>query len=154
MDDFGVFTHRIYLETHSVYFQSSWLEDCDDILLGFAMVIDKYTCPGCYSAYVGKTDNTMFNRTKQHGWSQSDSAVRKHFDHCEAWMDIVGVFQSGGLEIDRMSFQMNPLRENTEIIQRSDKWLKLSFLKSLAIKEMKPKLNCGLKSCKDLSLFW
>ena len=117
-------------------------------------VIYKYTCPGCNSAYVGKTDNTMFNRTKQHVWSQSDSAVRKHFDHCEAWKDIVGVFQSGGLEIDRMSFQINSVRENTEIIHRSDNWLKLLFLESLAIKEMKPKLNCGLKSCKDLSLFW
>ena len=47
-------------------------------------VIYRYTCPGCNSAYVGKTDNTMFNRTKQHGWTQPDSAIRKHFDHCEA----------------------------------------------------------------------
>ena len=98
-------------------------------------VIYRYTCPGCNSAYVGKTESTMFNRTKQHGWSQPDSAIRKHFDHCEAWKDIVGMFQTEGLEIDKINFQINCVRENTEVINRSDNWLKLSFLESLAIKE-------------------
>ena len=68
------------------------------------------------SAYVGKTDNTVSNRTKQHGWLQSDSALRKHFDHCEALEEIVKVFQSGGLEIDRMSFLINSVRKDTETI--------------------------------------
>ena len=58
-----------------------------------------------------------------------------------------------GLEIYRMKFQVNCVRENTEIINRSDKWLKFSFLESLAIKEQKPELNRGLKSCKELALF-
>ena len=116
-------------------------------------VIYRYTCPGCNSAYVGKTENTMFNRTKQHGWTQPDSAIRKHFDHCEAWKDIVGIFQTGGLELDKINFQISCVRENTEVINRSDNWLKLSFLESLAIKEWKPELNRGLKSCKELALF-
>ena len=76
---------------------------------------------------------TMFNRTKQHGWTQPESAIRKHFDQCHSWKEIVGVFQMDGLEIDRMKFQVNCVRENTEIINRSDNWLKLSFLESLAI---------------------
>ena len=117
-------------------------------------VIYRYTCPGCNSTYVGKTESTLFNRTKQHGWTQPDSAIRKHFNHCEAWKDIVGMFQIDGLEIDKMSFQINCVRENIEVINRSDNWLKLAFLESLAIKEWKPELNRGLKSCKDLSLFW
>ena len=58
-----------------------------------------------------------------------------------------------GYQIDEMQFQINCVRENTEIIHRSDYGLKLSFLESLAIKEHKPELNRGLKSCKDLSLF-
>ena len=122
-------------------------------LLSNSGVIYKFTCPGCKSAYIGKTDNTLFNRTKQHGWSQPDSAICKHFKTCDAYNDIVGVFQSGGLEIDKMSFQTNCVRQNTRIINRSDNWLKLSFLESLAIKEERPKLNQGLKSCKELALF-
>ena len=57
------------------------------------------------------------------------------------------------LTIDSASFPTNYVRENTEIIVRSDNWLKLSFLESLAIKEQKPELNRGLKSCKELQLF-
>ena len=117
-------------------------------------VIYRYTCPGCNSTYVGKTESTLFNRTKQHGWTQPDSAIRKHFNHCKAWKYIVGMSQIDGLEIDKMSFQINCVRENIEVINRSDNWLKLAFLESLAIKEWKPELNRGLKSCKDLSLFW
>ncbi len=116
-------------------------------------VIYKYTCPGCNSAYIGKTENTLFNRTKQHGWCQSDSAICKHFKDCEAWNHLVGIFQLDGQEIDKMQFQINCVRENTEVINRSDDWLHLSFLESLAIKDRQPELNRGLKSCKDLSLF-
>ena len=116
-------------------------------------VIYKYSCPGCNSVYIGKTDNTLFNRTKQHGWCQTDSAICKHFKNCEAWKHVVGIFQLEGDEIDRMQFQINCVRENTEILNRSDNWLTLSFLESLAIKEWQPELNQGLKSCKNLALF-
>ena len=116
-------------------------------------VIYNYTCPGCKSSYIGKTENTLFNRTKEHGWKQKDSAIFKHFNSCQAWKDIVDFFQTDGHQIDKMKFQINCVRENTEIIRRSDNWLKLSFLEPLAIKELEPELNRGLKSCKDLSLF-
>ena len=70
-----------------------------------------------------------------------------------ALQGIVQVFQMDRQEVDTMQFQINCVRENTEVINRSDNWLKLSFLESLAIKEQKPELNRGLKSCKDLKLF-
>ena len=122
-------------------------------LLSSSGVIYKYRCPGCNCTYIGKTDNTLFNRTKQHGWSQKDSAIHKHFANCEHWKEITQVFQIDGHRIDPAQFQINCVRENTEIIARSDNWLKLSFLESLAIKEQKPELNRGLKSCKELQLF-
>ena len=80
------------------------------------------------------------------------SSVAHHLI-AKGWKDIVGIFQTGGLELDQVNFQISCVRENTEVINRSDNWLKLSFLESLAIKEWKPELNRGLKSCKDLSLF-
>ena len=85
--------------------------------------------------------------------SQKDSAIHKHFANCEHWKEITQVFQIDGHRIDPAQFQINCVRENTEIIARSDNWLKLSFLESLAIKEQKPELNRGLKSCKELQLF-
>ena len=142
----------------SISFQSTKLSfftsNKDKIpLLSNSGVIYKYACPGCNSSYIGKTENTLFNRTKEHGWSQKDSAISKHFGTCQAWKHIVDMFQTDDHHIDKMQFQINCVRENTKIIRRSDNWLKLSFLESLAIKELKPELNKGLKSCKDLSLF-
>ena len=55
--------------------------------------------------------------------------------------------------VDMDECALNSVRENTEIIRRSNNWLTLAFQEALAIKELKPKLNHGLKSCKELSLF-
>ena len=142
----------------SISFQSTKLSfftsNKDKIpILSSSGVIYNYACPGCKSSYIGKTDNTLYNRTKEHGWSQKDSAIFKHFNNCKAWKDIVDIFQMDGYQIDERQFQINCVRDNIEIIHRSDNWLKLSFLESLAIKDHKPELNGGLKSCKDLSLF-
>ena len=122
-------------------------------LLSNSGVIYNFTCPGCKSSYIGKTENTLHNRTKEHGWNQKDSAIFQHLNDCEAWKDIADLFQIDGYQIDERQFRINCVRDNIEIIRRSDNWLILSFLESLAIKDHKPGLNRGLKSCKDLSLF-
>ena len=118
-------------------------------------MIYQYSCAGCGAAYVGKTETTLFNRTKEHGWTQKDSAIRKHFDTCKGWKEITGLLQIFDQDdpVDKMSLQINSVRENTQIIRRSNNWLTLAFQESLAIKELKPELNKGLKSCKELSLF-
>ena len=109
-------------------------------ILSNSGVIYQYSCPGCQKSYIGKTENTLFNRTKQHGWCQKDSAVRKHFSSCEGWKVIVGMLQIEGEEIDQM-------------LKRSKNWPTLAYRESLATKHQKPELNNGLKSCKELRLF-
>ena len=121
--------------------------------LSNSSVIYQYTCPGCAKSYVGKTENTLFNRTKQHGWSQKDSAVCKHFDECSAWKEVVDLFQIDGDNVDKMQFQVNAVRDSTRIIASANNWLTLAFKESLSIKHLKPELNKGLKSCKELALF-
>ena len=116
-------------------------------------VIYQYCCEGCGAEYVVKTETTLFNRTKEHGWSQKDSAVNKHFKTCRGWNEIVGLLQIFDQDVDNMQLQINSVRENTKIIRRSANWQTLPFKESLAIKELKPDLNKGLKSCKELSLF-
>ena len=122
-------------------------------MLSSSCVVYHYECPGCMKSYIGKTESTLFNRTKEHGWSDKKSAVFKHFGQCSAWKEIVDLFQTGGEEVDSMQFQINSVRENTKIIRKADNWLKLAFLESLAIKEYKPELNKGIRSCKELALF-
>ena len=40
--------------------------------------------------------------------------------------------------------------DNTKIIDNSQHWLELCFLKSLYIKWKRPKLDCGIKATKEL----
>lgn len=123
-------------------------------LLSNSGVVYEYECPGCGEAYVGKTNNTLWNRTGQHGWSQKSSAVYQHFSNCEAWGHMMGLFRLGGEDdIDTKEQQVNAVRENTKIIARQKHHLKLDFMESLLIKQREPALNKGLKSCKDLVLF-
>ena len=45
------------------------------------------------------------------------------------------------------------LQKNYKIIGNSQNWVELCFLESLHIKWKKPKVNCGIKSIKELVLF-
>ena len=142
----------------SIFFEStkiSFFTSNKDKIPGLSNsnVIYQYCCAGCGAEYVGKTETTLFNRTKEHGWSQKDSAINKHFKTCRGWKEIIGLLQIFDPDVDEMQLQINSVRENTKIIRRSKNWLTLAFHESLAIKELKPELNKGLKSCKELSLF-
>ena len=55
----------------SISFQSTkmsfYTSNKDKIpLLSNSGIIYKYSCPGCNCSYIGKTENTLFNRTKEH----------------------------------------------------------------------------------------
>ena len=142
---------RVHLQSKKLSFLTSNKDRTP--MLSSSCVVYHYECPGCMKSYIGKTESTLFNRTKEHGWSDKKSAVFKHFGQCSAWKEIVDLFQTGGEEVDSMQFQINSVRENTKIIRKADNWLKLAFLESLAIKEYKPELNKGIRSCKELALF-
>ena len=121
--------------------------------LSNSFVVYEYSCPGCSQKYIGKTQTNLFSRSKQHGWTQKDSAVYDHFNKCNSWSHIIDMFQCENEEVERREFQINAVRQNTRIISKSDNWLKLAFLESLAIKEHNPVLNTGIKAAKELSLF-
>ena len=50
-------------------------------------------------------------------------------------------------------FQINTVRQNIKVLHKTDNWLKLAYLESLAIKEHNPELNKRIKACKELRLF-
>jgi hypothetical protein len=142
---------RVHFQTTKLSFFTSNKDRTP--LLSNSFLIYEYSCPGCKKSYIGKTETTLFNRTKEHGWKDKLSAINKHFSSCSAWKHIVDMFQMHAEEVDLMNFQINTVRENTRILKKCDNWLKLAFLESLSIKEHAPELNKGLKSCKDLVLF-
>ena len=142
----------------NVFFQSTkisfFTSNKDRIpLLSNSCVVYEYKCPGCTEKYIGKTESTLFNRTGEHGWSQKDSAVYKHFGDCAGWAHIKGIMELDTDPVDDRVLQVQTVRDNTKILSRSDNWRVLAFKESLAIKERKPSLNHGIKAAKELCLF-
>ena len=98
--------------------------------------------------------NTLFNRTHQHRWSQKDSSVKKHFDSCVHWKELVAFLQiESDTSVDVKELQIQTVRDNIKILDSSRSPLNLDFRDALQIKARNPELNKGLKSCKDLALF-
>ena len=122
-------------------------------LMSNSSVIYEYSCPGCAEKYIGKTESTLFNRTKEHAWCQKDSAIYQHFEQCEGWSHIKGLLSMDDVDTDRRELQISTVRENTKVIRRADNWQTLAFKESLAIKDRKPSLNNGIKAAKELCLF-
>ena len=143
---------KVFLQTTKVAFYTSNKDRTP--FLSSSCVIYEYSCPGCAHTYVGKTMNTLFNRTHQHGWSQNDSSVKKHFDKCIHWKELVDFLQiDSDTSVDVKELQIQTVRDNTRILASSQRPLNLDFRESLEIKARSPELNKGLKSCKDLALF-
>lgn len=124
-------------------------------LLSNSSVIYQFVCPGCNASYVGETENTLFNRTCEHGWKQTDSAIHKHIITCSGVEHIKGLNNMNNDIFDLKSFQVETVRRNTSIVCRSKSKYKsiLLFKEALVIKERKPLLNHGLKHSKNLNLF-
>lgn len=142
---------KVHLQSKKLSFLTSNKDKTP--LLSSSNVVYHFQCPGCTKSYIGKTESTLFNRTKEHGWSDKKSAVFRHFEQCSAWNEIIDLFRVDGGDVDPMRFQINSVRENTKIIRKADNWLKLAFQEALAIKEYRPEINTGIRSCKELALF-
>ena len=101
-------------------------------------------------SYVGKTNNTLFNRTSKHGWTQKDPSIFKHFGTCPEWKELVGFLQIGGdIKVDRKELQITTVRENTKVVASAKNYLNLDFRESLEIKHRSPELNKGFSHVRN-----
>ena len=49
--------------------------------LGKSNVAYQFSCPGRESSYIGKTERTLFERTKEHV-TRADLVIKGHLDNC------------------------------------------------------------------------
>ena len=121
-------------------------------LLSNSFVVYKINCPGCAETYIGKTECTLYKRTSEHGWISNDSAVKIHLNSCHGYDHIKDIFAIDA-NLDIKEFQTNSVRDNINILAKTDNWNTLLYLESLYIKDQIPKINTGLKASKQLQLF-
>ena len=127
-------------------------------------VVYEFCCPGCQAKYIGKTERTLFERSREHGWSDKNSAVYNHILSCEGLCYIDALMslpftsedlnESSDVTGDDIRFRrINTLRHNLRVLDKSESWSVLLIKEVLAIKDRKPLLNSGLKASRDLRLF-
>ena len=123
-------------------------------------VVYEFTCPGCNSSYIGKTNRTLLVRTQEHALTDKESTIYKHLHYCDQIKHIQGLYSLPDIfENNPPSIAMNKefltqtVRGNTNIIDSDDNWNLLLYKEAYHIKRSSPSLNIGLKASRELCLF-
>ena len=120
-------------------------------------VIYTIKCPGCGEDYIRKTDRCVITRLNEHS-NRSDQPMFQHLQHCEKLLETRTLYQLPDVDTDVSTVNLqahiaNPVSDNWKILDSNTNWLQLCFLESYYIKQLKPKINDGLKASKELLLF-
>ena len=81
---------RIHEKTTKLCFYTNNKDEVP--LLNKSHVIYKFSCPGCQSFYIGKTDRTHLIRTREHAVTDKESAIYKLLRTCEHLAFIHNLF--------------------------------------------------------------
>ena len=103
-------------------------------------VVYQFSCPGCESSYIGKTDRTLFERTKEH---VTRANVKNQFS-------INNLIPN---DVNTHEFRLNLVLQNTRITDESNNWNVLLFKEAYHIKGKCPVLNNGVKASREMQLF-
>ena len=80
-------------------------------LLSQSSLVYKFTCPGCSSSYVGKTDRTLFERTEEHAYpskkKNDQSAIFEHLSTCTHYDHIWDLFNLNINAVHKIKFDVN-----------------------------------------------
>ena len=120
--------------------------------LSKSCVVYEFSCPGCKDSYIGKTERTLYERTKEHA-SRHDSAVKLHIDNCSQCEHLFNIHNMFANDVDTGNFKLNLVRNNTRVIDTSTNWNVLLYKEAFHIKEKKPIINNGVKASRELQLF-
>ena len=120
-----------------------------------------FTCPGCNSSYIGKTNRTLLVRTQEHATTDKESAIYKHLPYCDQIKHIQGLYNLPDIFINNnppssamnKEYLTHTVRVNTKIIDSDDNWNLLLYKEAYHIKRSAPSLNNGLKASRELCLF-
>ena len=109
-------------------------------LLSQSSLVYKFTCPGCTSSYVGKTERTLFEQTQQHAYSSKNkndqSEIFEHLSTCTHYDHIWDLFNLNINDVHRRKFDVNQIRDNTIVLDRCNNSNELFFKEALMIKRI------------------
>ena len=119
-------------------------------------LIYRIECPGCGEVYIGKTSCCLGKRIDEHG-TREDQPMYIHLNNCEEFQYTVNLLNLP--DIDKKSRTrinkhiLNAVRENCEVLTKSDDWLTLAYMEPLLAKKYSSTINHGARAMRTLSLF-
>ena len=127
-------------------------------------VVYEVSCPGCGESYIGKTERILKERTKEHAFTDKESPMQNHLQHCQHFLHLHGMISisddlfSDDIEkengnITHPSYARQVLENRIKILDNDQNWNRLLYKEALAIERKGPSLNQGLKASRQLKLF-
>ena len=86
----------------------------------------QFSCPGCEFPYIGKTERTLFKRTKEHV-TRADSAIKGHLDNFSNVEHLFSIINLILNNVNTHEFKLNLVCQNARIIDQSNNWDVLLF---------------------------
>ena len=84
----------------------------------------KFTCPAGSCNYIGKTEQTLHERTEENAYlskkSNEQSAIYEHFSTCLYYSHILELFKVINHDIKGTKFNINQIRSNTIVLDKGD----------------------------------
>ena len=120
-------------------------------ILGKSNLVYHFSCPSCEFSHIGKSERTLFERTKEHIICENP-AIKGHLDNCS---NVEHLFYINNLmlnDVNTHEFTLSLVRQNTRIIDQSYNWNVL-LLKEAYHKEKCPILNNGVKASRKMQFF-
>ena len=114
-------------------------------ILSKSNVVYQFSYPGCESSYFGKTERTLFQRTKEHV-TRADLAIKGHLDNCSNVEHLFSINNLMLSDVNTHQSRLNLVRQNTRIIDQSYNWNVLLFKEVYHVKEKCLILNNGVKA--------
>ena len=107
--------------------------------------------------YIGKTDRCVITRMSEHT-TRTDQPTFQHLVHCEVFLETLSLYKlpdinTGANIVDLLAHISTAVYDHWKILDTNKNWVQLCFLESFYIKQLKPKINDGLKASKELLLF-
>ena len=119
-------------------------------LLSQSSLVYKFTCPGCSSSYVGKTERTLFERTEERAYpskkKNDQSKIFEHLSTCTHYDHIWDLSNLNINDVHRTKLDVIQIRDNTIVLDRCNNWNELLFKEALMIKRHCSTLNTGLRA--------
>ena len=97
-------------------------------------VVYQFTCPGCCSYYIGKTDRCLYTRIKEHAKSDK-SEICNHVHNCKKFQYIRTFlnFPATLLNCNYSTRVVDLINNYCKIIDRSNDWALLLFKEAFNI---------------------